>query len=263
MTQALVDVTFLDADGEREIVRASLPPPSLPERLLSPRRLELQGASYVVVSSSPSTRALAADLGRIEVRLRRVPEGVYTVPTLAEELPRVDASAARQGRLLELDGDEWAQLECYGAQAAPRVTEQLARVEAVRGERRADGFYPRLHVRGQLGPLLKGVELSVEAVSQALPAGTLRLDGVLIEGEAGLVKDAFAFQTLNGLELYGLAPRGVVKVLALRKPAAAMPLHEEAMGVSMLLLQHGLRVVDWMGATTASRAEELEALLAG
>lgn len=262
MTQAPVDVRFLDADSQLELMRAPLAPSALPERLVAPRRIEWRGEPYAVVSARPPTRDLAIDLGRIEVSLRRVPDGLFTLPTLAEELPRPDLSAVRQGRLLQLDGDEWTQIECYGAQAAPRVTEQLARVEAVRKEQRQDGFYPRLHIRGQLGPLLKDVALSVEEVARMLPAGALRLDGVLIEGEPGLVKDAFAFQTMNGLEVYGLAPRGAVKVLALRPPAVSTPLHEETMALSMLLLQHGLRVVDWVGARTAARAEELESLLA-
>lgn len=258
----LLNVTFWNADTGKELANAPMSPGSLPDRLVAPRRLELSNQPYAVVSANPVTRTQAIARGRVDVYLRALPEGRFTVPTLAEELPRFDPSARQVGRLLELDADEWRQVEFFAGSKASRVAEQLARVASVRDEVGDDGFFPRLHVRGQMGPLLKGIELSLGDVFNALPAGSLLLDGAVVEGEEGLVKDAFAVLTMSGLEVYGLAPQGQVKVLCARLPAEPASLATEALGLSMLMLAHGLALVDWINARTASPdAREVEELL--
>lgn len=262
MPQTALNVTFWNADTGKELANAPMPPASLPERLLAPRRIELSNQPYAVVSANPVTRTQAIASGKVDIYLRPLPNGLFTVPTLAEELPRFDPSARQSGRLLELDTDEWCQVEFYGASRAPRVAEQVARIALVRNEVGDNGFYPRMHIRGQMGALLKDVDLSVDAVVNALPPGTLELDGIVIEGESGRVKDGFAFLTISGLELYGVATQGKVKVLAARLPPEPTPLPVEAMGLSVLMLTHGLQLADWTNARTAScDAGEVEALL--
>lgn len=262
MPQSVLKVTFWNADTGSELAHTAMPATALPERLLAPRRIELTNQPYAVVSANPVTRTEAIARGKVDIYVRRLPPGRFTLPTLAEELPRFDESARQRGRLLELDTDEWCQVEFFGAARAPRVAEQMARIQQVRDEAGDDGFYQGMHIRGQMGALFKGVELSVDAVVNALPPGTLELDGITIEGESGLVKDGFAFLTISGLELYGVSPQGRVKVFAARPPPKPASLPVEAMGLSVLMLSHGLLLADWVNARTVTcDAAELEKVL--
>lgn len=264
MSVSFIEVTFLHADTGHELGRDSMPASVLPDRLSASRRIELRGVAYAVVHAEPATRAGAHGRGRATISLRPLPDGFYSVPTLAEELPRMEEQAQRDGRLLEIDGDDWEQIEFYSTPAGPRVFEQLERIGRVRGEANANGFFPRMHIRGQHGPLLKGVEMTVGAVAQTLPPGTLRLDGIVIEGQPGVVKDAFAFLTPGGFEVYGVAPKGRVRVLAARQaPVPAPETPVIALGLSVLMLEHGLSLVDWVRMRTAeATAAAVEALFA-
>lgn len=265
---ANLNVTFLDARANTVIAQAELPRGALPERLVPRQRFELKGASYMVVAAEPPSLAEAAALGTLILRLRALATDDetqrFTVPTLADDLPRMDAEALRAGlRLLELDGDEWRQIELYTSVAKPRVDEAIDRIGRIVREESDDGLFKKLYLRDNLGPLLKGSTLTTDDLAATLPAGAIRLDGILILGEPGLVKDGFAFQTMAGVQLYGVAPKGQIKVLCVRPAIADVDtVGGDAIGLAALCVRHGLALVDWCRSRSVTAdAVELQPVL--
>jgi hypothetical protein len=256
-----VSVTFLDADSGGEIAWSELPPAALPQRFTPRLAFELGGVMYEVVSALPATREEAMKVGVVRVYVRSLAGSpvdprsiVFSMPTLADDLPPLEEGAVREGRrLLELHEDDWRQIEFFSAGAEPRVSETLHHVRKVLDEERTEsGAFERLHVRTGLGPPLQGVRLPLSDVHGTL-RGATPLDGIAILGAPGLVKDGFAFDGGAAFELYGVAPRGEVEVLALRPSMIPdADLAADAHALAMLMLRRGLKLVDWCGARVAN-----------
>lgn len=272
-----VVVEFVNAETGQRL----RPPEELPARALPPRfgvhqSLELGGQPWAIVQAWPATRAKARVEGRVKLVLRPLTgipgeppdQRLFSVPTLADTLPVIDPTPPADGaRLLELHEDEWRQIEVVSPATLPRVQEALGRIQRVRDEAQpAPEVFRRMYLREHLGPPLKGRPLPLNELLDLLPPGTTKLDGLQILGADGLVKDGLALETMNGLQIYGHAPRGEVKVLGLLPPLGTDPdaLGAEALALSSLLLRFGVQLVDWCRAELVEAdADAITRLLAG
>jgi hypothetical protein len=242
-----VRVELVDEEGA-PIGGAELDGEQLPESFEARTTLELGGATWEVVRAEPRTRADYVASGRLSLVLRRLvvaemaPKDIlYSLPTINDALPAVAEGSTKQGkRTFELHEDDWRQVELVARELGGVVEAQLASVRRIRAAHRGPGF-KELHVRTQPTSPLVERHLTLDALARALP-GARPYDGVSFANAAGLVRDGFAYDA-GDLQVYGVAPDGIITTLAVRpaEPAAHGRLDE-------LAGEHALLVVDWCAA---------------
>ena len=227
-------------------------PEALPERFDKETRLHLANETWEVLRAEPPRRADWVRGGTLTLTLRRVERQavpardiLFSLPTLCDRLPDVEAVPAGDGRqLLTMHEDLWRQVELVSRTHTALVHEELAAIEHIRRGRNGPGFRD-VHVRKQPTSPLVDCYLTTAILERALPASE-PFDGVGFEptgaAPAGVISGGFAYSA-GELKLYGVTIDGVAMCLALdRAPATLAP------PLKALLADRGLLLVDWCAA---------------
>ena len=258
----LVHVVFVDADSGTAFAETDIPPDKLPESFADPTTLQLGEEQWSVVRAEPVTAEEFTRTGELRLEMRLVvmmdPQQIhFSLPTISDELPACEPVDAPDA--LVLGEDDWRQVELVADACATEIAACIAQIERIYGEHQKDsGVFDAIHVRSELPEPLRGVVLSLEALRTALP-GAGGNDGVGLPGN-GRIVDGFGFRLTSGIQAYGLAPSGLVRVLGLALPESTDDPEADAAALAALMATHRLVLVDWCGAEVVPA--EKDALLA-
>ena len=226
---------------------------SLPEAFTNGTELAIGDRRWGVVSAEPATRADCARLGTLRLtcarpcRIRSTQRGSGTgMVSICGDLPPLEPVVADGGHALVLHEDLWRDIELVGSRQQPAIDANLAAIERI--ERAASGAagYQDIHVRTEPQAPLDGVEIGIDEVR----AGLEWLPGGVVLSSAGgpaRVVDGFAFALAEGPHLYGWAPEGRIRVLAVDAAVGTLPAL-----VDELMRRHRLVLVDWRGRALVS-----------
>jgi hypothetical protein len=236
----LITVTMLESASGRPLDELGLSAEQIGEAIREQLAAVPAGSDQPPSGKAgPGHRAGRADDGRLSLVVDKTemadPFSVrFSLPTIEASLPPMrgpDASPAYR-----IHEDDWRQCEFVSRQFGRDLESELAEIRRVWAEKDGPGF-ERCHLRSRVGEPLRGVELRLAEVSDAL--GGVEPVGLDVGG--GRVVDGFALP-LPGGAAYGRLAGGSIQALGLH--GTARPLSLRAMAD-----EHGLALVDWLRAS--------------
>ncbi len=233
----LIDVTFVDDETGQPFLKLKLPARLLPSAFAAHTLMALGTDDWAVLRATPGTADEFIAAGRLELVMRKVQPVdpstlLFSLPTVADEIPQVEEPAPADAPVFRLTEDDWLQLELIPTAQRPQVQADLDAVQAVVTHERAGVGFKQLHVRKALpAPFARA----------PLPLADLRARfgperPVAWVDHAGVLTGCFAFTLPSGAVLYGQARDGLVVALGLSalEPEVAASL--------------GLALIDWCAA---------------
>ncbi|MCE9673978.1 hypothetical protein LY474_39925 [Myxococcus stipitatus] len=250
---ATIKVSFIDVETSLPLGEATLPLETLPASFEVATTLELRGQAYEVVSATPMTAREFQATGSLRLELRAVkvamvaPSDIlYSLPTLADELPVIEKGSSKlERRVLELHEDDWRQVEFVALALQAPVEGELKAIARIHTEHRTGPGFDALHIRKNVPAPLEGVRLPLADLRDALGEAAWWLEGLSLRGGTGLVASGFALQVSSALALYGTERQGYVTTLGLQRTGASADLEGVARVLAALAEQHQLCLVDW------------------
>lgn len=213
---ALVAVQFTDLATGKVFAKAALDPGQLPDSFEAETTMEISGKSWMVIRAEPMTRAGYTATRKLQLFLQPITvehiqpgELYYSLPTLCDAIPGViEGSTKTDKRVLEIHEDDWRQVELVTRAQQAAVEADLAKIrEIYEHKRTTSGAFETLHVR-QAVPEPLGQALTMQTLREAFPPKQ-DLEGLAYRGVAGVIEDAFAYET-EGAFLYGQVRDGQV-----------------------------------------------------
>lgn len=245
-----VTVTFVDADTGQVMARSDLPATQLPDSFAVDTTLHLGDDPWAVERAEPLTAAEAVAAGRLVLTVRRLQrvspqELLFSLPTICDALPAVDAPSSTSTEPLVLHEDDWRQVELVSRGLAPAVETELDAIRRVytrHGHRGADDrivAFREIHVRSITSI---AYPLSWPRLRDLLPAADHEYAGVQFSGSTGLVVGSFALG-FGPLTCYGILEEDQAPVVGLHLTAGAGAVPVAAL--QAVLRGFDLAVVDW------------------
>jgi len=206
---ASIQVNFIDNATGQSIGTTALKPEQLPATFEVATTFTIQEQQWSVQEAIPATAAEFTRTGHLTLRLDKVeymnPKDIlFTLPTISNELPDVEETARFHEFELSILADDWRQNEFLPADAAPRIAEEVAAIEAIWQHHASpadEGIqtFHKLHVRVDIG--LPGLVLDLAQVQAVL--GAKRIGSLKIYDQPGYVQNGFALETAAA-QYYGL-----------------------------------------------------------
>jgi hypothetical protein len=262
---ATIHVEFFDAETGGRFAEVDLPPDRLPESFEAATTMHIGEQDWQVERAEPMTATEFRESGRLRLVLRRVTietidprEVLFSLPTIADELPAMLEGSTKLGRdVLELHEDDWRQTEFVSALLEPDVDACLDAIRDVYANKRKGDFFRELHVRREVPEPLRGLGVTLLDLRQTGGPRATWLDGIAGQGVAGLVADGFAVRLLSSVELYGLADgRGQLRVLGLHGTRANNAGAADVTALREFAASNQLLLVDWCSATKISAFDD-------
>lgn len=266
-----IRVTLVDADTGEQIVETSTPPTELPEHFEGYTTLQVGDATWEVTDAEPNLRREYLQSGELRLQVRRVEsttvpvaELLYSLPTIADFAPEINVDANKIDlNVLEIHEDDWRQIELISAQQEPAVLVSLKHISSILADQKtASGGYKKLHVRSEIA---QGISDEVESseVFAALGADSptqsfLEFDGLSFLHLGGLVANAFALRSPQGLYIYGTANDTAITNLCLLRCRTSVRPDRDAAAITSLMKKHNLLFVDWCEHTVVPAADAAE-----
>ena len=204
-----IEVTFIDDATGHVIGVTQLSPEQLPATFAVATTFHLGPQEWQVQTAVPATSAEFCETKQLTLHLRKVeyanPQDIlYTLPTLANELPGMAEAPLFPGFELSIHEDDWRQNEFLPRAALPLVAQEAAAIERVWtdfGNLTSSSVqtFRHLHVRERLGA--SGLSLDLARLQEVL--GASRPGSVKFQDQPGFVRNGFALQTTTAL-YYGI-----------------------------------------------------------
>jgi len=262
-----IAVTFIDNRTSETICFAELTPEQLPETFEGlETTLHLQEQDWTVASAVPTNRSGYVQTGRLTLRLNRVEkvdlkEILFSLPSICDGIPGLSAEPLAQHDY-RLADDDWRQVEFIGREFASLADEEIRSIRKIHEEASAEVGWREIHVRkGPEPPITRPIALS-EVIRQ-LGVGT-QIASVSYCGAQTKITDGFSLVLPAGPKLYGLAPGGLVSVLALAHEFVGKYDTQSIESLARLAKGFDLDLVQWCRCVRVSSDKQLFAdLLAG
>jgi hypothetical protein len=242
-----VAVTFIDNRTNETIGVAELTPDQLPESFENlETTLNLHGDDWSVVSASLATREQYTKAKKLTLRLHRIeridPSKLFfSLPSICDGIPGLATTLVAEGDY-RLADDDWRQVEFINHHFAASAEEEIRAIRRIHEEASAEVGWREVHVRKTPEPPITS-QIALTDVVQLLGVNT-PLAGVTYFGSSTQIIDGFSFALPGGPTLYGIAPIGQVRVLALAQesvgkcdPQSVERLRELANGYELDLVQ--------------------------
>lgn len=257
-----VHVEFVDADTGALFGQTDISPDQLPASFEADTTMHLGDRDFSVVSATPMTAVEFRASGRLRLVLRRVKlekiapgDVLFSLPTISDTLPTPAEGTTKLGKqVLELHEDDWRQVEFFGSAQGARVDAHLAAIRSIHERERSGPGFKRLHVRKDCEGLLADTGCTLTDLRDACPAGSEWLEGVALQGLAGIIPGSFAVRLPSSITLYGTATDDRLDVLAVHAPGPKAPAAFALDEIAAFASKRGLGVADWCRASRASFA---------
>jgi hypothetical protein len=242
-----IEVTFIDDATGQVIGVTQLSPEQLPATFAVATTFHLGPQEWQVQTAVPPTSAEFYETKKLTLHLRKVeyvnPQDIlYTLPTLAGELPEMADAPLFPGFELSIHEDDWRQNEFLPRTAlllAAQEAEAIQRVWTEFGNLTSTGIqtFKHLHVRERLGA--PGLTLDFARLQEVL--GASHPGSLKFHDQPGFVRNGFALQTPTAL-YYGILEGSTVTHLCLAVVAEdALPgvqTVNQAFGLVFLIWYH-------------------------
>lgn len=238
-SQAVIDVTLVDAASGRTFAKTAMPAEQLPDTFELDTTMHVGADDWHVEKADPADRLGYVEAGHLTLVLRKVekidPSKIlFGMPTIENALPPMRGPDSTPAYAMH--EDDWRQHEFVSRRFSSEVESEFADIREVWAGQGGPGF-KRCHVRTRVVAPLRGVRLTLPDVAAALGG----IEPVGLDVGDGRVIDAFAF-TVPGGAAYARLADGSVEALGLHGDA-------EPGGLRGLANDHGLVLVDWIRAS--------------
>jgi hypothetical protein len=211
-----IDVTLIN-DATGEILGVTrMPPANLPESFEVATTLHLGEEEWSVVDAQPQTRQAYSKSKRLLLRLRRIemvdPRTIlFSLPSICKVIPKLGEEKLA-GNELQIAEDDWRQVEFVSAELAPAVDDEIAKIRLIHENCAASVGWREIHVRAEpVTPIV--CDLSLPDLATALGVEPNPI-GITYYGAPSRIADGYAFTSLEGVTIYGVAPSAKVRVIA-------------------------------------------------
>ncbi|AXY75206.1 hypothetical protein D3H65_14980 [Paraflavitalea soli] len=241
-----IKVTLIDAVTGKSLGKHTIPAAQLPGAFNRPTILNIDNSNWRVLKADP---ILADDFlfsKRLMLEVRRADsadalELKFNLPSICKELPVTGADSLFQAFTLELDQDDWRQVEFLPLSRSGEIEEAIKLIEAIlTGQPNPLLGYEQQYSRHDAGQ--PGLSIPWDAFCGLVPNPVL---GNVALANNELVQDGFAIRS-EGYTYYGIVREGLIQTLCLTQFDSA---DDEFMQV---ISTFQLTMVDWCGARRMS-----------
>jgi hypothetical protein len=247
-------VTLINNATGAPLATIELPSTDLPESFELETTLHLGDADWSVVEAQPRTRPEYSKSGKLTLRLHLVeridPSNIlYSLPSICDRIPPIGAGGL-SGSECVLAEDDWRQLELVSRLFATDADAEIASVRRIHEQERVDVGWREIHVRSRPDPPIAG-SLTLEHVERAF-GGSVTYRGVSYRGASSPIVSGYSFRAADGLECYGLAEDGRVRVLGVVQNVPEPPPIDSADALIEIAREFDLDLVHWCQCRRAS-----------
>jgi len=194
------------------------------------------------------------------------PDEVYfTMATLNESLPDVDARRQPAERDLVIHEDSWRQLEAVSLSCETEIREEIDEIMKVLKEKsRLVGEFPvfaGMHVRKKIDHPLPS-PIRWEDLLDAGGVAENDVAGLALEDEQGMVEGGFSIP-LKNLTVFGIRRGDEVEVLCLHLAREGGMREGDASRISAFFNEENLALVHWPSATVIRGGDAITLFLQG
>ncbi|MCP4417232.1 MAG: hypothetical protein GY805_11460 [Chloroflexi bacterium] len=253
-----IDVIFWDVDAKETFARQVIPVEQLPQSFEAQTILHLGDDDWEVVNARPMTVERYTETGSLilELRKRRMDyvsleqaqkNILYSQPTICKEIPKIAIGSSKLGKnVLELDEDEWRQIELLSPVYKETIVAQLLGIQRIFKEQSDAGGsvmgFKEIYLReGISNPLNQAIHPN-DIISYA-KQNPMIYEGLAYEKVAGLLQGGFAFNTGN-LDFYGTLKDYKITALCIHGRIRDFSI-EESTFLHDIMTKFDLYIVDW------------------
>jgi len=194
------------------------------------------------------------------------PDEIYfTMPTLNDSLPDVDASRQPTEGDLLIHEDSWRQLEAVSLSCEKEISEEIEEIMRVLKEKsRLVGEFPvfsGMHVRKRIEHPLPA-PIRWEDLLDAGGVTKNEVAGLALEDEQGMIESGFSIR-LKNLTVFGIRRGDQVETLCLHLAREGGMREGDAGRISAFLNEENLALVHWPSATVLRGGEAISLFLQG
>jgi hypothetical protein len=179
---------------------------------------------------------------------------LYSIPTIEDKLPPIAPGSSKHNKhVLEIDEDDWRQVEFIAAHREFRVDREIEAIRAIIRDHREGPGFRSIYVREAIpAPLEGAIPITLSEITALFSPGITPYDGLSYRGKAGMIEGGFALRTAAHLQLYGATQAGTVYALCLlglgavpTDPGAPNPLWREIHTLSDFMRRKKVMLADW------------------
>lgn len=261
----VIHVLFYDHATGGMFAELHLPADRLPQSFEAPMTLHLEEADWSVVEARPMTAeefrrsgTLTLILSRVKTLILDPADILFSLATLVgDALPPVAAGSSKRGvEVIEAHEDDWRQVEWVSASAADVIASELDAVRRIYEQERQGAGFKHLHVRRAVQTPLADHPISLEELRRSIGPQATWLAGFAWQGVAGVVESSFAVRLFSSIELFGVAPGGVIRSVCFANTRTNNLPRPDVQNLAGFAGRHDLLLVDWCGTVAVPPAEE-------
>lgn len=263
--QDLVHVQFVDQATGQVFAESPMPPGRLPESFEARTTLHLGEDDWEVVEARPVTAADFRRSRKLTLILRRVVlqklgpgEILFSLPTITNDaLPDVAAGSSKLGRdVIEIHEDNWRQIEWIAGSESDAIAAELDAIREVHLHERNGVGFKRVHLRKAITEPLVGVSFTIRELQQVIGPQATWLPGFAYQDIAGIADSSFAVRMISSIELFGIAPGGVVQRVCFANTQANNVPQPDVRNLAAFAAAHDLMLVDWCAVAAIPPVED-------
>jgi len=221
-----VQVTFIDVTTGTTIGTSNMPPNQLPETFEVATTMHLDNEDWTVVEAVPKHSKEFIEIGHLSLKLKKVealdPNNLlYTIPTIANELPEKTDTSPYSDFVYSMHEDDWRQNEFLQQSARTLIDIELQKIKEIKTYHQKEVgdamvAFASCHVRDSIGmPDLKVALADLQAKLGPSTMGGLKISGQYAE-------DGFALKT-EATTYFGTIENGTITQLCIGEFSEASP----------------------------------------
>ena len=251
-----IQLEVINADTKQLLSKVMVSANGLPALFYPGQIVTIFDTSWEVEKAEPASSWEFIDRGslrllvRVPVPVHEVTPILHHVPTIADSVPPLASGTSKAGKsVLELDEDDWRQVEFVSYDQKKSVEVCLAQIKTIYAQETERRGFSRVHVRSEMSEPLYGVNIRAAEVYDIFGASALPFTGLAFSRFSGLISGGFALETNTEITIYGQQDKGIVKALCMgaTEPTGRFRAHVEALATFAIF--HRLCLVDWVNTT--------------
>jgi hypothetical protein len=241
-----VKVTLIDAATGNNLGKYKIPAEMLPAAFNRPTVLEVNNSNWRVLHADPVSADDFLFSKKLTLQVQQAAQMdarqlKYNLPTICNELPATGASSLYHDFTLEIQEEDWRQIEFLSLRQSETIDEAVKTIETiVSGQPNPLLGYEQQYIRDN--GLHPGLAISFEEFCDQL---VHPVKGSIFYNKVGFVQNGFAIRS-DSYIYYGIQENGLIQILCLQQFDWA---DDEFMHV---LSTYELSLVDWRNASRIS-----------
>ncbi len=263
-----VQLTVINADDGKVIVKSAQRPEDIPERFDKFTTIHLGELEFQVVEADPLDRLSYTKSGKLMLKVRKVEtmcskDILFSLPTICDYIGAMIPAETKGKHVFEMHEDDWRQVEMVSKSISQNIDEELASITQIYAEKRdPSGFFHELHVRSLIkDPVIENSILTLSRLKSQLRS-TTAFDGIGLYTSGGtrgcgLVENGFAFEGAGGLIVYGQVANEVCTTIGITGAHVDDPTQASVV-LASLVDDFELVFVDWCRASTITSQAQIQ-----